>query len=219
VTRLTFGLPNRAKVVESFAPAGGRVLGALTLAIGVLILVDVVIEWRTWAGLTTAAIVVAVCTFVWLGLVRPCVAAYEDVLVLRNVLRDVRIPWNLVETVEISPVFRLVAGGRVYRSAAVALTGADRRALRRAHRGRVESMRDGGAAGPATTSGQAPSLGGDVSPSEYTIRRIESMARSYGENASRSTSGPSEVEYVWRWAEFALIGAAILLAVIASQLG
>ena len=219
MTRLTFGRTDRSKVVESFAPTAGRVLGILTMAIGALILVDILIEWRTWSGFTTAAVVVAVTTFVWLGLVRPCVVAYEDCLVLRNMLRDVRIPWKLVESVEIAPVLRVVAGGRAYRSSAVALTGADRRAVRRSQRGRRGERPEDAIHGISAGGGDVAQPGRDLSPSDYTISRIETMAGKYAEDASQSASGPAEVEYVWRWTEFVLVGVAIVIAVVASLLG
>lgn len=36
-----------SRVIESFAPTTGRVLGVITLVIGAVILVDIIVEWRT----------------------------------------------------------------------------------------------------------------------------------------------------------------------------
>lgn len=210
--RLTRILPGHsAKVVERFAPTAGRVLGLITLAIGALILVDVVVEWRTSQGYATVAATLAVCTFVWLGLVRPSVVAQEDVLVFHNILRDTRIPWHLVESAQIAPVLTVVAAGQAYRSSAVALTGADRRSMRRSRRDRVEAVQRG-LSEPAQTQGQ--SHGADVTPADYTIRRIETMARTYAEASKEQAT----VERIWRWPEFAIIAVTLLLALVFSRL-
>jgi hypothetical protein len=212
VERLTRILPGHsAKVVERFAPTAGRVLGLITLAIGALILVDVLIEWRTSEGLATVAATLAVCTFVWLGLVRPSVVAHEDALVFHNILRDTRIPWHLVESAEIAPVLTVRAGGQEYRSSAVALTGADRRSMRRSRRDRVEAAQRGDQGG-LPPSKLAP--GTDLTPADYTIRRIESMAGSYAE----ASKGSPAVERIWRWPEFAVIAVTLVLALVLSWL-
>ncbi|HZC25748.1 MAG TPA: hypothetical protein VE287_01920 [Actinopolymorphaceae bacterium] len=208
--RLTRILPGRsAKVVERFAPTAGRVLGIITMAIGALILVDVIVEWRTSTGYATVAATLAVCTFVWLGLVRPSVVAQEDVLVFHNILRDTRIPWHLVQSAEIAPVLTVVADGRAYRSSAVALTGADRRSMRRSRRDRVEAVQRG-TADPT----QAATHGVDVTPADYTIRRIETMASTYAEASKAQVA----VERSWRWPEFAIIAVTLLLALVLSRL-
>ncbi|MGW5365560.1 hypothetical protein [Actinopolymorpha pittospori] len=217
MTRLTLRTDgNSKKVIERFAPAGGRILGVITILIGVLIVGDIIVEWRTWAGLSAAAVVVAVCALVWVGLVRPAVVAYEEALVLRNILSDVRIPWHLVESATVSPVLTLPVGGKVYRSSAVGVTGADRRAMRRSRRESVEAVMRGRSPG-SEEEGPAPkgaaSLAG-MPPSVYTTHRIETLAEKYAD-ASRVTT---EVERHWRWPEFAVVVVAILVAVLANSL-
>ena len=199
----------RSKAVETFAPTAGRVLGVITLAIGALILVNIVVEWRTWQGLSAAAVVVAVGTFIWLGLVRPSAVAFEDALVLRNMLRDTRIPWHLVESASVAPVLTVIAGGQPYRSSAIAVTGADRRSMRRSRRNAAAAARSGQPANP----GNAPLA--DRAPSEYTVHRIDTLSRKYAD----ASKGSTEVERHWRWPEFAVIAAAILVAVVTSRLG
>lgn len=198
-------------VIERFAPIGGRVLGYLTLAIGVLILVDIVVEWRTLSGLSTAGIVVAVCALVWLSLCRPAVVAFERELVLRNILSDIRIPWHLVESVQVSPVLTLPVGDRTYRSSAVGVTGADRRAMRKSRRNAVEAAMSGRPAGGETPGQPDASALSGLSPANYAIRRLEMLANKYAD-ASRGTT---EVVRQWRWPEFAVVGAGVVLAVVA----
>ncbi len=196
------------KVIESFAPTGGRVLGIVTLAIGVLILVDIALEWRTLQGLSAAAVVVAIGTLVWLGLIRPSVVAYEDALVLRNMIRDTRIPWHLVESASVAPVLAVAAGGQVYKSSAVTVSGADRRAQRRQRKAATEALRSGA---PAPSRPANPA---DAAPSDYAVHRIESLAARYAEESR----GQAQVEQRWRWVEFAVVAVAVLVAVVTNVL-
>ncbi|WP_020578687.1 hypothetical protein [Actinopolymorpha alba] len=210
MTRLGQGNAGRSrKVIESFAPTAGRVLGVLTMAIGALILGDVVVEWRTWNGLATAGIVVAVCTLIWLSLVRPSVVAYEDELVLRNILSDVHIPWHLVRSARIAPVLAIATEDASYRSAAVSVTGADRRAMRRSQRNAVESAQVGRPQSP----GEADL--GSRSPADYTTHRIETLAAQYAEKSKDK----AQVVRTWRRVEFAIVGAAVLVTTVAALLG
>jgi hypothetical protein len=212
VVRLSFRANGgAAKAVESFAPVGGRVLGIATLAIGALIVVDILLEWRTADGFTAAATVVAVCAFVWLGLVRPSVVAYDDVLVLRNVLCDHVVPWHLVTGASISPMLTVETPDRAYRSSAVGITARDRRALRKAHRNAAEAAVN--RAGQPTTASGTPLS--EAPPGEYAVARIESLARKYADNSRDRTT----VERRWHWREFAVIGVAVVVAVVVGTLG
>ncbi|HEY8454128.1 MAG TPA: hypothetical protein VIL34_00890 [Actinopolymorphaceae bacterium] len=222
--RHVFRAPAKATKIEAFAPTGGRVLGFLTLAIGAFIIADIVIEWRTWDGFMAALIVLAVCVLVWLALIRPSVVAYEEALVLRNVLSDTWLPWHMVESVSMAPVLGVTAGGREYRSAAVAITGADRRAMRRSRREARKAAERAMHNAPAPMTAPTP----EIAPADYTLRRLEALAKKYGsEKPAETDSGPDdgskpalrEIERRWRWPEFAVLGAVIVLAAVASQLG
>ncbi|MEQ4205157.1 hypothetical protein ABN028_27095 [Actinopolymorpha sp. B17G11] len=215
MSRLSVRTADKASKIESFAPTAGRVLGVLTLAIGALILVDIVLEWRTWDGFTAATVVIAVSAVVWLALVRPCVVAYEEALVLRNILSDTWIPWHLIESVAIAPVLQVKVAGAEHRSVAVALTGADRRSLRRRSKRDAVRIAEGGLLEPADATGP----GASVSPSDYTLQRIDGLSRKYAETTAQQTGGSAKVERHWRWPEFGVIAAAILVAVVASQFG
>jgi hypothetical protein len=228
VGRLSVRTADKSSKIESFAPTAGRVLGILTLAIGAVILADIVLEWRTWDGFTAATIVIAVGAVVWLALVRPCVVAYEEALVLRNILSDTWIPWHLIDSATIAPVLEVKAAGEHHRSVAIALTGADRRSLRRrAKRGAFQAsqaamMESSDASGFQVAPGalrESVGPGASVSPSDYTLQRIDGLSRKYAEKTANQPDGPAEVERHWRWPEFGVIVGAILIAVVASQFG
>jgi hypothetical protein len=202
-----------SRVIESFAPTTGRVLGVITLVIGAVILVDIIVEWRTWPGLTTAAVVLAVSAFVWLALVRPSVVAYPDVMVIRNILSDVHVPWHLVESVAIAPVLTVVAGGRSYRSSAIAVSGSDRRALRRAQRASVEAATQRIPTSAAELVNR-PTTPADLGPSQYVVTRLTMLAEKHAEDSKHVT----EVQRHWRWPEFVFIAVMVALAIVAAQL-
>ena len=164
--------PGPGKKIESFAGTGSRVLGVIVLAIAGLAIVDILIEWRTLQGLSAAAITVALGTLVWMSMVRPAVVVFERAVVLRNFVRDVEIPWHLMKDVEIKPVLTVTAEhDKLYRSIAVAASGADRRAEMRARR----------QAAKASAAGMEVGRSGQVDPntrppSEYAVERIRAVA-------------------------------------------
>lgn len=189
-------------------------LGIITLLIGLLVLVDIVIEWRSLDGLTVAAVVVALGALVWLAMIRPSVVAYEEVLVIRNILRDTWIPWRLVTGTELSPVLVVHTEDRAYRSVAVGITAADRRAM---YRNRRDALRERSAMD--AEAGRSQAMPGGTrpvrrSPAEHIAHRIEVMANKYADNAPERT----EVERTWAWPELLVFAVATAVAVVTSLL-
>jgi hypothetical protein len=200
-------MTKRRKVVESFAPTGGRILGVITLVIALLVLVDIVVQWRTMDGLTAGGVVVALGALVWISMIRPAVVAYEEVLVMRNLIRDVWIPWALVKNTEIRPILIVHTEQGSYRSVAVAVTRADRRAMWRSKEDAAK-LRDMGGSAP-TPSSRAAEQTARLSPAMHASHRIEVMAKKYGESAPGG-----DVRKTWAWPEIAVFGAGVLAAVI-----
>jgi hypothetical protein len=81
---------------EKFAGSAGRWLGWIGVAIGAAM---VFLDWMTGesSGLTVPLIGVAVACFCWVTLVRPQASAHKNGILLQNMLRDVAIPWQLIE--------------------------------------------------------------------------------------------------------------------------
>ena len=81
---------------EKFAGSAGRWLGWTGVAIGAAM---VFLDWMTgeWSGPTVPLIGVAIACFCWVTLVRPQASAHKNGLLLQNMLRDVAIPWQLIE--------------------------------------------------------------------------------------------------------------------------
>ena len=177
-----------SRVLERFAPSGLRVLGQAGLAaLGV------------WIGVTLAGgdvgesldmlvILAALALFSWVALVRPTVHAYEDHLLLRNLLRDIEVPWHLVDSVWVSQTLRVEADDRMWHGVAIS----------RSARTELRSQRSGGGGGEATAASQ-------VYAPEYTDHIADRIRHLASEHAEVSRRRP-HVTRRWARAELALIG-------------
>jgi hypothetical protein len=85
---------------EKFAASGGRWLGWVGVAIGAAM---VLFDWRTGEspGPTVPLVGIAVAGLCWVILVRPRASAHKGGLLLQNMLRDIAIPWPLIESCQV----------------------------------------------------------------------------------------------------------------------
>ncbi|GAB3421336.1 hypothetical protein [Flindersiella endophytica] len=201
-------MTKRRQVIESFAPLGGRILGGLTLVVALLVIIDIIAQWRTLDGLTAGGIVVALSALVWIAMIRPAVVAYEEALVIRNLVRDVRIPWARVQSAEIRPILIVNTEQGAYKSVAVAVTRADRRAMWRSKEDAAK-RRDAAAAGaPPTPAARVAEHQSKTAPAMHAVHRIDVMAKKYAETSQ------GDVSKTWAWPEIAVFGAGVLLALV-----
>lgn len=93
-------------VVEKFAATGGRTLGYLS---GVLLVVLAVglLASDAQANVELVLGCVAAVLLDWLALIRPQAAAHANGLVLRNMLRDVFIPWTQVRRCKVGQTLQV----------------------------------------------------------------------------------------------------------------
>ena len=174
---------------ETYATTSTRITGGLALFIGVVCLIDIAIEWRTRGGLVAAAIIVFVMVLAYIGLIRPSVTLSPERLSVRNYLRDHKVPWSDVKSVDVSDILRVQLDGRRLRCPGVQMMMRD---LRRQRAGRIKADRD--------TS---------VSRAEFVVARIEHHMEHY---AKTSTGTPTST---WaRW-ELLTLAALALLAALA----
>lgn len=182
----------------SFTANGGRIMGIIGMAIGLIVVIDVFVEWRTAEGLFVAAIALLFCAAFWVGLVRPAVVAYENGVLLRNFLRDVHIPWHLVEHIDLSPILTVyVDGGERHRSVALASTRRDRRTALRSGGHETRPSGDAGAAG--------------VSQGAFAVTRLRALSDEHSKQTK--SDGPSAVTKHWAMPELLAIAAVVVFAV------
>lgn len=191
-------------LVERFKPTVGRWWGLFGLAMVAFIVVALVSSGTDPASL---AVALGACLIGWAtfaALVRPTVHAYEDHLLLRNALTDLRLPWRKITDVDVKQTLCIYIGAEKYHGIAI---GKSARYLMRGEK-RARSL---------TTSkaqedfASRPTMeGSDVTGihyADYVVIRIDSLSKQQGER------GLESVERTWAWPTVA-VGVALLAAFV-----
>jgi Bacterial PH domain len=145
--------------VERFAPPAGRLLGYVAVVVGLVLAVG-----SALAGVTTNRGVmcfgIAVVCVAWVVLIRPVVAAHEHGVLLRNMARDVFVPWSGIQRARVLQTLQLVTSESTYHGLGVT----------RSARSMLKDSRRGAAAAPTI------GLGSGVFGRGYTPRDAELTA-------------------------------------------
>ncbi len=204
-------------VLEKFAATGGRTLGYVAAALLVVFAMGFLIaDPQRNRQLILGC--VALVLLAWVTLIRPQVAAHANGLVLRNMARDVFIPWGQVRRCKVNQTLQVATddghfhGLGVTRSARSVARG-ERTAGRMQSRGGMFGMGNlGGGGDSASTYAVNRRANQEVAGGSYTdyiAARVLDLARR-GE-----TVADSRTRVVWdRLAVAALVGAALCLALI-----
>jgi hypothetical protein len=143
---------------------------------------------------------------------RPAVVIDDEGVELRNILRDLRVPWALLEGVETKFALTLVVGERRYQSWAAAAPG--RPAPLAPHpAANREAARDHHPTGDAAAVRSSRSLRGDSGAAAFMVERR------WEERRDLPVSGNPAVTVRWHWAWPAAAAVAALAAWAAAQLG
>ena len=124
-------------LVERFSPTVGRWMGVFGVS-GLLLAALLTV----WLGQSAAAVVACV-VLLWgalvvhIALVRPTVHAYDDHLLLRNMLRDVEVPWHLIDDVAVRQTTQVYVGAQVHHG--IAIGRSVRQMVKEHHRERLDS--------------------------------------------------------------------------------
>jgi len=98
-------------------------LGAVCGVTGLVLLVATAWHWADNPQPLFVAWVVLSLAFVWVLFVRPAVLLDEDGVTIRNVVRDVHIPWAKVTEVECRWSLKVLAGDRAFTAWAISPQG------------------------------------------------------------------------------------------------
>jgi len=177
---------------ERYLSTSNRITGGLVVGIGVLALVDIVLEWRTASGLLVGSVIGILMVLAYVFLIRPSVTLSPEHILLRNHLRDHLIPWSKVTGVDVADILRVHVGDNKLRAPGVVLVMRD-----------VRKQRVGGAKLPAESS---------ISRADFVVDRIETQMNQYGEQAG------GEVVSTWARPELILLGVLAVVAVVAAFL-
>ena len=173
--------------IERYTTHSNRITGVVVMAIGVLGLLDILIEWRTLAGLTAAAMILMVMVLTYVGLVRPSVVLSPEWLLIRNHVRDHQVPWDKVVEVDLADIVRVETPERRLRAPGVQLVMRDLRKQR--------------VRGPSAKEDSA-------ARANFVVERIEQHAERY-----RKTS-TGEIVTSWATPELIVFGALGLIALV-----
>ncbi len=183
---------SKSQDIERYLSTSNRITGVLVMGVGVLALLDIVLEWRTGSGLLVGCVIGILIVLTYVGLIRPAVTLSPEHVVLRNHLRDHTIPWSKVSGVDVTDILRVHAGENRFRAPGVVVVMRD-----------LRKQRVGGAKLAADNS---------VSRADFVVDRIETHMNQYG--------GRSDGELVTTWArpELILIGVLAVIAIVAAVL-
>ena len=200
------------RLLQKFHPTLGRWWGVFGIVFMVLFAVEGIAVDGSGRGVLFGIGALWFSAVLWVALVRPSLHAYEDHLLLRNMVRDVRVPWHLVDRVVIRQTTRIGTSDRVYQGIAVGRSA--RKLLKddaRRHGGVASSS---GGRGPWDSMISRPSMRDvsetDVDYSEYVEERLDQFRAEQSEVSRRRSSVSSS------WAADAwvpLIGASVVLTV------
>jgi hypothetical protein len=184
----------KPKVSESerYLSASNRITGVVVMVIGVVGLIDIVLEWRTLGGLEVAALIGILMVLAYVGLVRPSVTLRPENLLIRNHIRDHTVPWGKITDVDVTDILRVHTENARLRAPGVQLVMRD-----------VRKQRVGGRKlGPESS----------ISRAEFVVDRIDNHVNLYGQS--------SEGEVVTSWArpELTIVGVLAVIALLAEFL-
>ncbi|MET9268809.1 PH domain-containing protein [Kribbella sp. NPDC003557] len=175
---------------EQYLSASNRITGSIVLVIGALGLVDVLLEWRTVTGLMVSCIVGMFMVLAYVGLIRPSVTLSPENVLLRNHLRDHRIPWSKVTGVDVTDILRVHVDGGRFRAPGVQLVMRDLRKQR--------------------VAGRKSGAESSISKAEFVVNRIETHQERY------AATSDGEVVNSWAVPELAIFGVLAVIAVVAA---
>jgi hypothetical protein len=175
---------------EQYLSTSNRITGVIVLVIGLVGLLDIVLEWRTVTGLLVACIIGILMVLAYVGLIRPSVTLSPEHLLLRNHLRDHTIPWSKVARVDVTDILRVHTGDHRFRAPGVQLVMRDLRKQR--------------------VGGRKLSDDSSISRADFVVNRVETHMEQYGEQSD------GEVVTTWARPELAAIGLLAVVAVLAA---
>jgi hypothetical protein len=183
---------SKSSDTERYLSTSNRITGGLVVGIGVLALVDIVLEWRTAGGVLVGSVIGIVMVLAYVFLMRPSVTLSPEHILLRNHLRDHAIPWSKVTGVDVADILRVHAGDYRFRAPGVVLVMRD-----------VRKQRVGGAKLAPDSS---------ISRADFVVDRIESHMEQYGEQSG------GEIVTTWARPELTIIGVLAAIAIVAAVL-
>lgn len=197
-------------VIERFSPPAGRILGYVAATVG-LGMAATAVTSGVAANRGLVFFGIATACLAWVALIRPVVAAHEHGLVLRNMVRDVFVPWARIERTRALQTLRVVTSDATYHGLGVSRSA--RSVMKEARRGSGPSTPLFGIGG-GLFSRETPRPNeplsvqrSNVSYSAYVEWRLQDLAARYAGN-------PNSGRPLVSWAALPLVALLVALACI-----
>jgi len=177
---------------EQYLSTANRITGVVVMVIGLIGLIDIVLEWRTLGGLLVGSLIGILMLLTYVGLVRPSVTLRPDGLLIRNHLRDHQVPWNKITDVDVTDLLRVQTDAGRLRCPGVQLVIRDLRKQR--------------------VGGRKLGQDSSISRADFVVGRIENHIERYGP----TTDG--EVVTTWARPELTILAVLALIAMVTQEL-
>jgi hypothetical protein len=192
--------------LERFKPTSGMFVGWLGVVFALLVVVYVLVDAHSLEGLRVALAAVLAAVVVWVTQIRPRVTAYRDHLVLHGSVRDVTVPYALVDDVVLGQTLNIWVGGKRLVCVGIGRSlGMDVRGTARSHgtglfgMGRVTGL-------DLTPGGTPPPRTPSVAYHEFVVDRLRDLVAA----SSRRPRGDEPLAVQRRWAVPELVTLGVL---------
>jgi hypothetical protein len=193
-----------ARPVQKFKPTTGPAIGFVGLAVCVLVVGVVATSERSAVGAQVALGAVLLAVVIWLVLLRPRAAAYDDTLVLRGMLSDTTLPLAGIDAAVVRHVLVVWIGDDRYTCAGIARS--TRSMMRRRSSAMTSTLGLHQTDPRAGAAGDAGDIGTSGDYATFVETRIEDLARS----ARRDGRDAPPVRRTWARLEIAALAASAL---------
>ena len=184
-----------------FRSTFGRVGAYVWFAFAAVNAIDVALRGSGQSSRIALAGLLAFSAVIYLFAFRPAVVADARGVVLRNVVREVSVPWSAVTAIDVTNALRVHAGGAIYRSWAEQVSSRDR-ARARSPRGR--QVHAGGRA--QVSDDVRAELSGRTSV-DFVVDQLEEMRRLH------AAAGDGAPRVRWAVPGLAVLAGSVLLLV------
>jgi hypothetical protein len=201
------------QVSEKFSSSGGRWLGILAAGMGLVLVVGAAYEgpWKNWR---LEAFGLAFALLSWAIFVRPAISAHENGLLMRNVFRDIYVPWGSIERCKALLTFQVATPEGIVHGYGVTRSTRSIMRERVGARSVFGSMFGSGTSGLFSSGPDNPSRRANemVQSTASYVDFVEARIRTYAEGSSEP---PAPIVTSPAWASIAALAAIPALVLVA----
>jgi hypothetical protein len=185
--------------VQKFKPTSGRALGVLGIGVMVLLIGYIAATEHDLLALRVSLGLGILALLIWMTLLRPRADAYEDSLVLHNMVSDTRVPMASIDAVVVRHTLNVFIDEDRY--TCVGIGRSSRSMLNRRTPGPM-ALLGAGQPDEGLTLGQSAKIGAGAEYANFVETRIDGLARA----ARRDALDVPPVRRTWAVPELLALG-------------